>query len=81
MKTLILQIEKLQRHPNHPVRLIRQKEGDIQHVPIQLQVVQEEADAKLDLAWEQLLEFSEAAAGGVGFGFDLHGGKCRSRAG
>ena len=62
----------LQHHSNHSVRLIRHKEGDVQYVTVQLQVIEGETDAELDLAWEQLLEFSQAAASGVGLGFDLH---------
>lgn len=65
--------EELQCHPNHLIRLIRQKEQDIQYIAVQLQTVQGEVDAEFDLFGEHLLELAQSTTGGVCVGFDPHG--------
>ena len=39
----------VQCQPNQPVRLVRHKQGDIQHIPIQLQIIQREPHTELHL--------------------------------
>ena len=53
----------LQRQPDQPVCLICHEQRNIQHIIIQLQIVQGEAHAELYLPREQLLEFSQTPAG------------------
>ncbi len=57
---------------NQSICFICHEQRDVQHIIIQLQIVQREAHTEFDLIWEQFLEFLEALAGGVSIGFDFH---------
>ena len=61
------------RHPDQPVRLVRHEQRDVQHVAVQLQVVQGKANAQFDFLREQLLELPKAAAGSIGLGLTSTG--------
>ena len=62
----------LQCYPNQPICLVSHKQRNVQHIIIQLQVIQREPDPEFDLIREQFFEFLEAPAGGIGFRLDLH---------
>ena len=62
-----------QRQANQSVSIICHEQRDVQNIIVQLQVVKREPHAEFDLIAEQLFEFFETLAGGVGLGLDLHG--------
>ena len=71
----------LQGQPNQPICLISHKQWNVQHIIIQLQVIQGKAHAKLNLIWKQLFEFLQAPAGCVGLRLHFNREKCHSPAG
>ena len=62
-----------QRQSDQPISLICHKQRDVQHIVIQLQIVQRESHTEPDLLREQLLELSKAFACDIRLGLDLHG--------
>ena len=52
--------------------MVCHEQWNIQYIIVQLQIIQREPYTELHLIWEQLLEFLETLAGGVGLGFDLY---------
>ena len=62
----------LQGQPDQSICLISHEQRNVQHVIIQFQIIQGEADPQLDLVRKQFFEFFEALAGNIGFGFDFH---------
>ena len=65
-------VAPLQRQTDQPICLIGHKQRNIQHIIIQLQIVQRKPYAKFDLIREQFFEFFQAFAGGVGLCFNLN---------
>lgn len=47
------------------------KQRNVQHIIVQLQIVQGEANSELDFFREQFLELFHTLTGCVGFGFDF----------
>ena len=64
---LLISVLPVQRQSDQAVRLVGHKQGDIQHIPIQFQVIQGEPYTEFYLVWEQLFEFFQAFAGRIGF--------------
>ena len=52
--------------------MVCHEQWNIQYIIVHLQIIQREPYTELHLIWEQLLEFLETLAGGVGLGFDLY---------